>query len=381
MMQTKRRPRGEGSVRKVGPGRWEVRVWAGKRRLQRTLPTQREALAARDELKAIAATGAPLPAKGFTVDQLLVEFLNHGRTTRDWAPSTSQVYETVVRRHLSPRLGDRKLATLRPIDVQCLIDDLAADGFAPQQVSHICGTLRSALGHAMRREIVPRNVAARESITLPRIRRRDYTGFTVTQVGALLDALDGHRLRSLVAALAYLGLRRGEAIALRWSEIDLETRSLRVVRTGSRVAREYTEGPPKSEKSRRPISLPAILVEELRANRIRQNEDRLGLGAIWQDENRVWPSLTGGPLSATMVRRTLDAATKRAGLPHLRVHDLRHSAATNLVAGGGTLNDAQEMLGHANISLTSSLYKHAEDSQQRATAARIDALIRTSREA
>jgi len=195
-------------------------------------------------------------------------------------------------------------------------------------------------------------------------------------VRRLLSALDGHRLRALVAVAALLGLRRGELIGLKWADVDLDARTLAVRRTGARIAGEYTEGSPKSARSRRTITIPSILVDELRQHRARIHAERLRLGPQWSDENRVFPNECGGPLGATTIRRTLDSATERAGLPHLRVHDLRHTAATMLIAAGGSLSAAQELLGHATQSLTADLYAHVLDEQRRETADRIDRTMR-----
>lgn len=148
-------------------------------------------------------------------------------------------------------------------------------------------------------------------------------------------------------------------------------------RTGSRINGQYVEGPPKSERSRRSLTMPAFVIDELRAHRSQQNQERLALGSAWSDEGRVFAAPDGGPSGATTLRKALDGALEATGLPHIRFHDLRHSAATGLMAAGGSLKDVQEMLGHSTYSLTADVYAHALEDQRGATADRLDQAFRS----
>ena len=146
-------------------------------------------------------------------------------------------------------------------------------------------------------------------------------------------------------------------------------------RAGAYFGGQYVEGPPKSERSNRTIALPVAITSELRRHWALIGEERLKLGRHWLDDDRVFPGGGGGPLGATTIRKALNAALKRTGLPHVRVHDLRHTAATMLIAAGGSLLDAQELLGHSTYAFTANTYAHALDEQKRATADRIDRLL------
>ena len=215
-----------------------------------------------------------------------------------------------------------------------------------------------------------RNVAA--IAASPPVRRPEMRALSAGELRALFAALEDERLRPLFITAATLGLRIGEIIALRWSDVDIGRRALTVRRTGARIGGEYVEGAPKSARSRRTISLPASIVALLRAQRAAVGEEKLRLGAAWQDGGRVFPGEGGGPLGRTTIRKSLDRALKRAGLPHVRVHDLRHTAATALLRAGGSLRDVQEMLGHSSYALTADVYAHVLDDQRRATAERIE---------
>lgn len=365
---SKRRPRGEGTLRRLDDGRWRVRLYVGRHRLQRTASTQREALDALAELKRLAASGVSVA--NYTVAHALTDFLSHGQASRGWAPATVRAYVSVIETHLKPALGRRLLRDLTIADVQHLLDRLLVEGHSGRHVAHVRGVLRTAIAHAMRSEFVVRNVAALAAS--PPVRRKEMRALSVEQLGMLFTALDGERLRPMFVTAAMLGLRRGELIALRWADVDLDARTLTVRRTGSRIAGEYVEGQPKSERSRRTISLPASLVAQLRRQSTAAAEEKLRLGVAWKDEGRVFPGQGGGPLGATTIAKTLDAALGKAGLPHVRVHDLRHSAATMLLTAGGSLRDVQEMLGHSSYNLTADVYAHVLDEQRQATAERID---------
>jgi integrase len=367
-MAKRRRPGGEGSVYQRSDGKWEVRLWVGSRRLQRTVSTQREALALRDQLKAQAQSG--LTPSNVTVGEVLDDFMDHGERIRDWAPATTRSYESAIRLHIRPALGRRKLAALKVPDVQRWVNSLTEAGHSARHVAHVRGVLRSAVGHAQRMELVERNVGA--LVTVPRQRRPEFNVLSASQVRDLLATLEGHRLQGLFATAVMLGLRRGELIALRWSDVNLDIRSLDVRRTGARIGGEYVEGPPKSARSRRTIAIPRVLVDELRRHRARIHAERLRLGPDWIDEDRAFPNESGGPLGATTIRKTLNGATDRADLPHLRVHDCRHIAASMLIAVGGSLSAVQELLGHATQSLTADLYAHLLDEQRQGTADLID---------
>ena len=309
---SRRRPRGEGSVIRVGD-QWVVRVWVRGQRLQRTLASQREALAAIDELRGLAASRLS-PART-TVADALDAFQRHGEVSRGWSRSTVRSYESASRLHIRPALGKKLLRDLSVGDVQGLLDHLLADRHSGRHVAHVRGVLRAALAHAMRQELVGRNVAALAAS--PPVRRPEMQALSAAQLARLFAALDGERTRPLLVTAANLGLRRGELIALRWSDVDLNRATLTVRRTGGRIGGDYVEGPPKTPRSRREIALPSTVVALLRAHHATIAAERLRLGHVWRNEDRVFPGEGGGPVGQTTIRKALDAALERAGLPHV----------------------------------------------------------------
>lgn len=349
-----RRPRGEGSIKHEG-GRWVVRLDAGGHARKRVCRTQLDALRALDELKRLAALR--LPPGRYTVGMALDDFLAHGASSRGWAATTQRAYASAIDLHLRPRLGKVPLADLGVRDVQRVLDDLLDRGHSRRHVAYIRGVLRAAISHALRQEFVGRNVAA--LAVSPQVRRAEMKALSAIDVHRLFKALEGERLRPLIVTAAMLGLRRGELIAIKWSDIDLDRATLTVRRTGTRINRQYLEGPPKSAKSRRTIALPPTIAEMLRQQR--------GAPLAY-----VFPGELGGPTSAHAIDLALKRGLSRAGLPPIRVHDLRHTAASVLLRAGGTLREAQEMLGHASYALTADLYAHLSEDQRKATADRME---------
>jgi integrase len=363
----RRRPRGEGSVTRAGE-KWIVRLWADGRRLKRTCATQAEALAALDELKRRAALGVPLGR--YTVADALADFVVDGEAVRGWSPATLRSYRSAIDVHIGPALGSRKLLDLSVRDVQRLLEQMLAGGHSGRHVAHVRGVLRSAIAHAERSELVHRNVAALAAP--PPVRQQEMRALSAAELRALFSALEGERLRPLLVTASTLGLRRGELIALRWADVDLDDATFTVRRTGQRIAGEYVEGLPKSQRSRRTLSLPSAIVAMLRSHSAAIAEERLQLGPVWSDEDRVFPGEGGGPVGATTSRKALDRGLGRACRGHVRSHDLRHSAATALLSVGGSLRDVQEMLGHASYVITADLYTHVLEDQRQATADRIE---------
>jgi integrase len=202
------------------------------------------------------------------------------------------------------------------------------------------------------------------------------TALTPEQVGSFLSAVRGDRLEALYVVAVTTGMRQGELLALRWKDVDLDARALRVHATliMTKSGMEFAE--PKSARSRRQISLTLIAIAALRRHRAAQLEERLRVAATWTDHDLVFASEVGGPLDGSNVlRRSFYPLLRRAGLPHIRFHDLRHSAATLMLSRGVPLKIVSEILGHSQISITADTYMHVTPGMQREAAAAVDAAL------
>ncbi len=199
-----------------------------------------------------------------------------------------------------------------------------------------------------------------------------------------MTAAAQHRLEALFGVALACGLRLGEALGLKWDDVDLETRELRVRQQLQRDGKRLLLAELKTAKSRRALVLPAVCVDALKRHRTRQLEERLKAGVAWQETGLVFTTFArrggqrriGTPLDPRNVLRALSAVLKAAGLPHVRFHDLRHSAASLLIAEGVELVEVSMLLGHSELRVTADLYTHLVKQTASKAAKRMDAILR-----
>ena len=288
-------------------------------------------------------------------------------------PLTYASYAQVIRLHINPGLGRIALQRLTPAEVQHWLKERQRFGAGPRTCQYARAILRSALAQAVRWGYITRNVAA--LVDSPRVPRHEIQPLSPDQARTLLFQAREHRLGALVTVALSLGLRLGEALGLRWEAVDLETATLHVRVALQRVARSWQLVEPKSERSRRSIALPDVAVSALREHRVRQLEERLAAGSRWQENGFVFTSRTGTPLEPRNVTREFHGLLADAGLPRFRFHDLRHTAATFLLAQGVDPRTIMETLGHSQISLTMNTYGHVLPSLQRDAARKMDRML------
>jgi integrase len=190
-----------------------------------------------------------------------------------------------------------------------------------------------------------------------------------------LKAIEGDRLEALFAVALALGLRRGEALAFKWSDVDLETSMLRVTGSLQRLKGKLVIQPPKTEKSERVLDIPKVLLQKLREHRTRQLKEKMALGHNWQDTGLVFTTSIGTLVELRTVKRKLDAILKTANMRHYRIHDLRHFFASLLLAQGVELKVVSELLGHNDIRITGDIYAHILPSLKKQTIDLMDKIL------
>ncbi|MGI8913342.1 MAG: tyrosine-type recombinase/integrase [Chloroflexota bacterium] len=293
-----------------------------------------------------------------TVEAFLTRWLDAIRATL--RPRTASVYADYVRLHIHPELGRHRLVALRPEHIQALYAHKLAAGLAPATVRKIHSILHRALHDAVRWNAVPRNVA--DAVDAPTVRRKELHPPAAAELRHLLAVAVAANdpFAALWATAIYSGCRLGELLGLTWPDLDLATGSLTVRRT--LIACKGTEpvfGEPKTQRSRRNVTLPVEAVEVLSTYRQAQVERRLLLGPDYGQHDMVFASATGSPLIARNVQRAFKLALRRADLPAtVRFHDLRHAAATMLLQAGVHPKVVSERLGHSTITLTLDTYSH-----------------------
>lgn len=375
----RKRGQNEGTIYKRADGRWEAQYTyqdaTGRTRRKsiygKTRKEVQQQLTA--ALAALDRDEAPLTDRQ-TVGQFLERWLADVVEPHR-APDTHRTYAGVVRLHLLPTLGKVQLGKLTPQQVQALLTtkargDLAGKDRTVQQLREV---LRNALNVALRWGLVAKNAA--ELVDPTAYRRPEVCPLSADEAHAFLAVAGGDRLEALYTVALALGLRKGEALGLKWEDIDEAAGVIRVRRQLQRVKGKLILRDLKTAKSRRNLPLPAALVGKLHAHRARQAEAELLAHARWQHSDLVFTSTIGTPLDPRNVTRRFHALIVKAGLPHQRFHDLRHLCASLLLAQGVPPRVVMETLGHSQISLTMNTYSHVMPSLQREAADRMDAFL------
>jgi integrase len=367
----KRRGNGEGSIRKRKDGRWEARysVQTADGRKQKTIygNTRKEVSQRLTEAMAGRDKGLILDAGKLTVGehlkQWLVDVVKPSASHRTYSTNAQQ-----VRDHIASTLGRIKLKELRKAHIDRLYREKLDSGLSPSTVRRIHAVLHKALEEAVKGDLIPRNPAAHAN--KPKVKQDEIDPLDASQAAAFLKAAKGDRFEALYILCLMCGLRQGEALALRWRDIDLDEGKLRVnlqlqrVRDGGGL--QFSE--PKNA-SRRTVGLPQRAVNSLKSQRKLQLEEKLRAGPLYQDGDLVFASGHGTPIDAqNVVNRYYKPLLKRAGLPPIRFHDLRHSCLSLLAQRGEPIRDLQALAGHATAAFTLQRYTHHYDASARRTA-------------
>lgn len=310
-------------------------------------------------------------AKKITVSQYMASWLDSRK--QSMKPASFRRYADLSRQHIEPVIGRIQLAKLSQLDVQRLYSDRLEAGLSPTSVQLIYCVLHRALKQAMRGGLLLRNVT--ELVDVPRRITPEYVTWDRGQARAFLAVSDRDDLAALWRLALLTGMRRGEILALRWDDIDTARGALSVKRTLSRGnAGSFDFGSPKSGKGRQ-IELSPSVTEGLHQHRVRQVEKRLAVGTSYNDLGLVFADALGRPLHPNTLRRCFLRLIKEAGVPMLRLHDLRHTSATLMLAGGEHPKVVSERLGHSNISITMDRYSHVTATMQREAVNRLDTLM------
>ncbi|HWF57112.1 MAG TPA: site-specific integrase [Candidatus Dormibacteraeota bacterium] len=374
-MAVKQRGHGEGSIGFYG-GRWVAQATVdggGRRRFYGK--TRAEANAKLQAALGAVRAGLPVPTDRLTVAEYLDDWLTGA--SRALRPSTAATYERHIRLHILPTLGRLPIARLRPEQLDRLYAALLAKGLSRTSVQHIHAILRRSLSQATRRGVIARNPT--DLVDPPGRDHPEMQVLSVDQARALLATARTGRyaeLEALYVLALTTGMRRGELLALRWADVDVVKRTLTVTGTLQRV--KHSDGTstlerarPKTKTSMRQIPLTAAAVDALKRHAQRQGQQRAVAGSEWTDTGLAFTNERGGAVEPrNLLSRSFAPLLSEAGIPHVRFHDLRHTAATLMAAQGVHTKVVSEMLGHASVGITLDLYSHVTPSmaQQAVTA-------------
>jgi integrase len=373
----KRRGNNEGSVTQLPSGLWQARISYVDRGVRKRIAfygkTRKEAVEKMQQALAELQKGMPVVSERTTVAEYLQMWLDEiaKPTLR---PRTFQRYEQLVRVHLIPHLGHLRLTQLAPAHVNKMMQAVMASGLTAATAQRAHAVLRRALGQAEKWGMVARNVA--KLVDTPKVERKEVQPLTAEQIAAFLEQARGHRLYALFLLAVSLGLRQGELLGLRWQDIDFEKRLLRVRVQLQRVKGQYVLSEPKSTSSKRTLQLPDFVLQPLQQHRANQLLERAQVDVWGNTWDLVFTTSSGRPIDARDLTRAYSSLLRRAGIPYVRFHTLRHTAASWLLAMGCDIRMVQAVLGHSQISLTANLYTHVVPALLKEAAERMESFYR-----
>ena len=374
------------SIYRRASGRYAVLVdldrpgsGARRRRSIGTFATKKEAERAERAALEERSRGIDLSPDKLTVGDLLTRYVRE-RAALGRGAKTVERYGDLARLYVAPHLGSVPLAKLRPAHVADLLTVLrerggakrpkseTRRGLSPKTVSHVYALLNGAIAWAVRLELVGRNVC--QAIETPTVPRREARAFTVEEAQRIVAAADATRWGPFVRFAVATGMRRGELLALRWADVDLERATVVVRASLGQTRAGLAEKSTKGDRVR-PLALSPMASEALRRQRVAQVAERLAAGAGYADSGHVFQTEIGGtiaPMSATDHFRKL---ARTAKVTTTSLHACRHTAGTWLVAAGVDARTAAAVLGHANPSITLAVYSHVVAGAQHAAVALI----------
>ena len=358
---TKRRDRDSGSIEKRGKN-WRLRYWVldanGKRKQKSETVRGNKTYANQvlsDRLTEIRNGGLVN-----TSDQTVAQFLGHwmqAYAATNTTLRTQQGYRHYIRSRIVPTIGSVRLQDLQGPRIQGMYADMVAEGLSNRTVLHCHRILKGALNYAVKSKMLTHNPA--DSATPPRPERKSMETWDANTFRSFLDAAKGSPLLNVYRLAALTGMRRSELCGLKWDVVDLDEGYLRVTRTLQQIyGQGLVEGKPKTDRSRRTISLGDGALEVLRGVRAAQAKQRLSIGPLWRDTGYVFTDELGSPIRPDRLTKEFGQIVKAERLPHLSFHGLRHTAASLMIAGDVHARTIADILGHSTITVTMDTYGH-----------------------
>jgi integrase len=371
--------------RPKGSGNWAIvldvrdpTTGKRKRRWHSFAGTKRQAQVECARLLTEMKNGTSVDPSRMTVAAFFERWIEH--MEGQVSPRSHERYAELCRKNLAPLLGGLMLTKLQPAHIsQAYAKALASGrrdgsgGLSARTVTHMHRVLREALQQALRWQMLPRNPA--DAVRPPKVERQQMQVLDTDDAVELIEAARDTSLFVPILLGVRCGLRRGEVAALRWRNVDLERGRISVVASAEQTDQGVREKEPKNGKGRT-IVLSATEIEELRSHRVRQAQGLLVLGVRLTDDHHVVAREDGQPLQPRSLTHAFVKFIRQHGLRQVRLHDLRHSHATHMLASGVHPKIAQERLGHSSVGITLDLYSHVLPGMQAEAVSRVDAVLR-----
>lgn len=368
---SKKRSQGEGSIFKRKDGLWVAQMTVQGRHVTKYSKSQSECREWLRKIQIQVEDGLTFSAAQTIVAVFLNEWLIINSTSV--RPKTSDQYKQIVKQHIIPDLGMIKLKDLNPRQIQALYSKKMLGGTSARTVILIHAVLRRALNHALKLGMIGRNPAL--AVIRPKFKRKEMKTLSDSQVRTFLSYAEQDRFEVLFWLAVTTGLRQGELLGLKWSDVDWANRRFRIQRQLQRLRAGLVFSEPKSAAGRRVIALGVVTIEKLRKHQRLQAKEIQFAGKFWKENDMIFPSSKGTPMDPSNLYHNFKRLLKEAGLPDVRFHDLRHTAATLMLQQGTHPKVVQERLGHSDISMTLNTYSHVLPVMQDEAAEKLDILL------
>lgn len=319
-----------------------------------------------------AAAGKVTASSALLVDVFLDQWLDAIRQTV--RPTSHDRYARALTVDVRPAIGRKRIDKVHPIDIQKILTGASKRGLAPATVDHLRTVLHRAFRQAVRWRLIAFNPV--DEVDPPKVPRVEMNAWAPAEAAIVLATAEGDDYEALWRLAITTGLRRGEMLGLRWTDVDWERSTITIRQTlvrgpgGALIPSE-----PKSERGRRTIALSMIDLRLLRQQQTRQKEWRMA-AARWEESGLVFTSMSGDALSPSTLQRSYEALVKRAGVRRIRFHDLRHTAASIMVEANEHPRVMMERMGHSSIEMTMEHYAHVNSDMQKLAAERVSDLLK-----
>jgi integrase len=376
---TSRRGNHEGSIyRRASDQRWVGQLLLGYDGLGRpirrfvTAKTRSEVAQKLKQLRRQFDDGLTVPDAGLKLEALFERWFEDV-LRHQVAPSTFSNYRALTVKHIVPALGKKKISALMVTDVDRLLSSKIDSGLSTSTVRRIRAVLSQCLDQGIRWGVVSRNVASHSRA--PRETRKEGRTLSPEQAKQFLAYLKGHRNEALYAVMLSTGLRRGEALGLMWKDLDRDSGVLQIRRQLKREGGTLVTADTKTSRSRRSVNLPPPMLKALLWHERRQETERTALGTSWINTDFIFTSAVGTPIDPRNFYREFTKICRDAGMGDWHPHELRHSAASLMLAQGVKLQVVSQVLGHASIRMTADVYGHILDPDRQEAADAMGTLL------
>ena len=355
----------KGSLRQRSPGSWELTIDTGRdalgKRQRKFITVQGAKAQAQRKLRGLLSIldkGLGLPAEKILLRDWLDRWMQE--RTPHWRQNTKERYQGVVQKHLKPNIGHIELTKLAPAHVQALESQLSRQGMTPKGVDLVHTVLSGAMKHALRMELIYRNPVS--LVSPPPQPKHETTPPDIAAVRRVLQLAthEQNHLAACIHLIAYTGLRRGEALGLKWENINLEAGYVQIVAS---LVKSRERGLilelPKTDSGRRRVDLDASTLDVLRKHRAWQDGVKAMMREAYQDEGRVFAGAYGEWINPAQLTREVKSLSSRVGHEGMTVRSLRHFHASVVLQSGQNIVVVSKRLGHSSVSITSDIYAHA----------------------